>query len=233
MRGFAELAMTLALAAPAAHSADNIALSYRAQADVPPDPDPDSAFWKPVTGVIADRDQNGNPVPGHRTEIRSRWTDQNLYLLFICPYEQLYLRPNGDTTKETFGLWDWDVAEAFLGTDFQNIRRYREFEVSPRGEWVDLDIDLNKPHHEEGWTWNSGFQVRTRIDPDKRIWYAVMRIPWNAFMTAAPAPGQELRANFYRAQGAPPSRKTICWRPTHTATFHTPEAFGTLRLVEH
>jgi hypothetical protein len=31
-------------------------------------------------------------TPGHRTEIRSRWTDKNLYLLFICPYEELQMR---------------------------------------------------------------------------------------------------------------------------------------------
>ena len=35
--------------------------------------------------------------------------------------------------------------------------------MSPQGEWVDLDIDLAKPHHEDGWTWNSGFVVAARI----------------------------------------------------------------------
>src|SRR5581483_3606052 len=128
MRGFAELFLALAVAAPLTLAADNEARSFRAQADVTPDTNPDSPFWKGVAAVIADRDQSGKPVPAHRTEIRSRWTDDNLYFLFICPYQELYLKPNGDLTKETFGLWKWDVAEAFLGTDFQNIRRYREFE---------------------------------------------------------------------------------------------------------
>jgi hypothetical protein len=209
-----------------------VALSVRAPADVAPDANPDAPFWKDIHGVIADRDQSGKPVPGHRTEIRSRWTDANLYLLFICPYEQLYLKPNPDTKNETYGLWDWDVAEAFLGTDFHNIKRYREFEVSPRGEWVDLDIDLNSPHHEDGWKWNSGMQLATRVDEKTHVWYAVMRIPWTAFSAARPHPGEELRANFYRAQGPPPHRHTICWQPTHAQTFHTPEAFGRLRLVD-
>ena len=31
----------------------------------------------------------GKVVPHHRTEIRSRWTDKNVYLLFIAPYEEL------------------------------------------------------------------------------------------------------------------------------------------------
>ena len=80
-------------------------------------------------------------TPGHRTEIRSRWADKNLYLLFVCPYEELYAKPDPSYTAETNKLWEWDVAEVFIGSDFQNIKRYTEFQVSPRGEWVDLDID--------------------------------------------------------------------------------------------
>ena len=34
-----------------------------------------------------------------------------------------------------------------------DVKLYKEFEVSPQGEWVNLDIDLHKPHHEVGWTW--------------------------------------------------------------------------------
>ncbi len=234
MTGFVRLALATALASSGtlAIGEDNVATSVRAPADTAPDADPGSPFWKGIPAVIADRDQFGNPVPGHRTEIRSRWTGENLYLLFVCPYQQLYLKPNPDTKHETYGLWEWDVAEAFLGTDFQNIKRYREFEVSPRGEWVDLAIDLSSPHHEDGWKWNSGFQMATRIDEAAHIWYAEMRIPWSAFESKTPVSGQELRANFYRAQGPPPSRKEICWQPTKTPSFHTPQAFGKLRLAD-
>jgi len=66
--------------------------------------------------------------------------------------------------------------KCFLGSDFQDIQRYKEFEISPQGDWIDLDIDLHKPHHEEGWTWNSGFEVLARIDPKTHIWYGAMRI---------------------------------------------------------
>ena len=37
-------------------------------------------------------------------------------------------------------LWDRDVAEAFLQPDPSRERYYREFEVSPNGMWIDLDI---------------------------------------------------------------------------------------------
>ena len=56
------------------------------------------------------------------------------------------------------------MAEVFIGSDFKNIRRYKEFEISPQGEWVDLDINLDAPRHEDGWVWNSGFQASARID---------------------------------------------------------------------
>lgn len=204
--------------------------SFYAAADFELTADPDAPPWKAIPGVIADRDRYGNPVPGHRTEIRSRWTEKNLYLLYICPYEELYLKPNPVTEKETNRLWEYDVAEAFIGWDFQNIRRYKEFEVSPQGEWVDLDIDRDQPKPEGGWLWNSGFQVKARIDEKAKVWYAEMKIPFASIDPRPPREGNELRINLYRAQGPPASRKLICWRPVHSQSFHTPEAFGKMVL---
>jgi hypothetical protein len=55
--------------------------------------------------------------------VRSRWTKNNLYLLFVCKYEELHLKTEPATDRETNALWNWDVAEAFIGSDFANIRR--------------------------------------------------------------------------------------------------------------
>src|ERR1700710_980984 len=115
--------------------------------------DPRAPFWRGALPVYAEMDTHGHVVPGYRTEVRSRWTTDSLYLLFVCPYEELNLKPSPDTLGEANKLWNWDVAEIFLGTDFENIRRYKEFEVSPQGEWMDLDVDLALPNHEVGWTW--------------------------------------------------------------------------------
>jgi hypothetical protein len=205
--------------------------SSRAPHDATLATDPDSAFWLNSPHAFAEHDSYGKPVPGYRTEIRSRWTKDNLYLLFICPYEALYLKPSPDTVSETNQLWNWDVAEAFIGSDFQNIKHYREFELSPQGEWIDLDINLEKPHHEDGWTWNSGFQVSARIDQAAHIWYGAMRIPLAAIDSRRPTPGKTLRVNFFRSQGPPPNRKEVTWQPPMTDTFHTPERFGLLKLV--
>jgi len=205
--------------------------STKSEQDVAPSTDPRLSFWQDAGPISAENGPFGDPLPRYRTEIRSRWTDKNLYFLFICPYEQLNLKPSPSTSTETYQLWDWDVAEVFIGFDFKNIRRYKEFEMSPQGEWVDLDIDLTRPHHEDGWTWNSGFAVAARIDPRAKVWYGVMRIPFSSLEDHAPSNGDEFRVNFFRSQGPPPKRIQVVWQPTMQRTFHVPEKFGLLRLV--
>ena len=219
----------LALSSPAE---DAVIDSTRTREDMAPSTDPTISFWQSTPPVYADKDPYGQPLPRYRTEIRSRWTEKNLYFLFICPYEQLHLKPSPRTSTETNRLWEWDVAEVFLGSDFENIRRYREFEISPQGEWVDLDIDLTKPHHEDGWTWNSGFVVAARIDSASKTWYGTMRIRFSALQNRPPAVDERFRINLFRSQGPPPNRISVVWQPTMSKTFHVPEKFGQLRLIE-
>ncbi|MEO8735690.1 MAG: carbohydrate-binding family 9-like protein [Edaphobacter sp.] len=206
--------------------------SVYASQDVALDTTSYSAFWQGAEPIYLEKDVHGNLVPHHRTEVRSRWTKDNLYLLFVCPYEDLYLKPAPNTVSETNELWKWDVAELFIGSNFQNIRRYKEFELSPQAEWIDLDINLDTPHHEDGWVWNSGFQVSARIDSQAKIWYGAMRIPFAAIGQRSPADGRIFRANLFRSQGPPDRKKSITWKAPMTETFHTPERFGELKLVK-
>ena len=218
----------------AVHAKDASSMTFKsvyAVQDVPLKTDPHSSFWQKAIPVYLEADNYGKPLPRYRTEVRSRWTKDSLYLLYICPYEELYLKPDPNTKEETNRLWNWDVAEIFIGSDFQNIRRYKEFEISPQSEWVDLDIDLDLPHHEDGWKWNSGFQVAARIDRDAKIWYGAMRIPFSAIDKRAPAVGNSFRANLFRSQGPPERRVQLVWHAPMTETFHTPERFGQLELV--
>jgi hypothetical protein len=231
MNRFAGAACLLALTTGLSIGSDQIA-SKQAQRDTSADTDPNSRFWRGIPAILAERDGSGNQVPGYRTEIRSRWTGRDLYFLFICPYEQLNLKPGPKTETETNELWKWDVAEVFIGSDSKNIRRYKEFEISPQGEWIDLDIDLDAPRHEDGWVWNSGFQTSARIDQVTKTWYGFMRIPYAAVDPRPANAGNTLRVNFFRSQGARPNHKAIVWQPTQRPTFHVPEVFGTLRLVD-
>jgi hypothetical protein len=63
-----------------------------------------SIFWKEARCVELQFDSHGRPYDQHLTQVRSRWARMSLYFLFICPYEELYLRPQLVTDRETFGM---------------------------------------------------------------------------------------------------------------------------------
>jgi len=224
------LLFLLLVASMALADGPGVIVSRYAKAGFPLVADPNATIWKGIRGVFADKGPMGDAVPGHRTEIRSRWTDEYIDFLFVCPYQQLHLKPNPEIVKETNQLWDWDVAEVFIGSDLNNIRHYYEFEISPRGEWVDLDINRDHPLPQGGWLWNSGFQNKARIDEKNKVWYGVMRIPFQSIDSRTPANGLQFRVNLYRCQGSDPGRKYVAWQPTKSRSFHVPEAFGRLVL---
>ena len=194
--------------------------------------DPDAAQWKNVAGVETSHDRYGKEVPGARTEIRSRWTRRDLYFLFISQYQTQHLKGQPSKRKETWGLWEYDVVEVFIGWNALKPRQYKEFEVSPEEDWVDLDCDRDRKGTEVDWRWDSGFRARSRLDADRKIWYCGMAIPWKAIDQRQPREGNQLRLNLYRIEGAPPNRKYLAWRPVNAPSFHTPEAFGQIRLVK-
>lgn len=230
MNGFLKLVGFVLVVSSLALAADNTMESAWAAKDAGLDTNPASRFWRGAQPVYVESDSHGKRVPKYRTEVRTRWTDKNLYFLFVCPYEELSLKPDPNPKKETNELWNWDVAEVFIGSDFQDIKHYREFEVSPQGEWIDLDVDLHKPHHEDGWTWNSGFEVSARIDRRAHIWYGAMRIPYSAIDSRPAAPGNVLRVNLFRSQGPESHRQEVTWQAPMSNTFHVPERFGLLKL---
>jgi hypothetical protein len=204
------------------------ARSAFSETDAPLDTDSSSAFWRDAPVILLTRTAYGESLTGQPTEVRSRWTRKSLYVLFTCPYETLSLKPDPVTSQETNRLWEWDVAEAFIRPDDANIRRYKEFEVSPQGEWVDVDVDLDRPNHEEGWVWVSGMEVASHIDRKRRFWNGAMRIPLCSIDPRPAMAGNVLRANFFR--WCPLQRTSVAWIPTMQPTFHVPEVFGTLLL---
>ena len=232
MNGFTSVVLMLLVLSTVPQSPRHgVVECVRASQDVPLTLDPASPFWHDARVVAVEKDRFGNIVPNFRAMVRTRWTEKNIYFLFVSHYDKLHLKPSPTTQKETNELWNWDVAEAFIGSDFNDIQRYKEFEVSPQGEWVDLDIDLHKPHHEDGWMWNSGFESAARIDESSHMWYAAMRIPFSAIDHQVPVAGHTLRINFFFSQGTPAHHHELAWQPPMKETFHVPERFGLIRLV--
>ena len=194
--------------------------------------DPRSPMWRAARAAKMTRDcSSTQQYPDLATEIRGFWTDSDLYFLFICPYRSLNLFLPTAPGAPRRGLWDRDVVEMFLGDDWVNIRHYREFEIAPTGDWIDLAIDLDRPDVDRGW--RSGWTTVARIDEATKVWYAACRIPLRSVSEKPVEPGTKWRANLYRIDGDGPDsrRRFMCWQPTCVTNRdpnHVPEHFGTL-----
>jgi hypothetical protein len=194
--------------------------------------DPKSPLWRSTAQATIVKDCTHvleyNAI--HST-VRAFWTDKDLYLLFECPYKvlNLWLPAMGGGPRNK--LWDRDVVEMFLGDDWKNIRHYREFEISPTGDWIDLAIDLDKQSYDQ--SWRSGWTTMARIDKKAKVWYAAARIPLSAVTSEKVTAGAKWRANLYRIDGVggDPQRHFLCWQPTCVVNRdpnHVPENFGTI-----
>ncbi len=168
--------------------------------------------------------------PEAQTTIEAFWSDTDLYVFFRCPYKELNLFLPANHSEARMNLWDRDVVEMFVGDDWENIRHYREFEIAPTGDWIDLAIDLNRDSFDH--TWRSGWETTARIEEANKIWYAAARIPLKSISEKPVKPGTKWRINFYRidAPGDDKQRHFMCWQQTcsHQHGNHTPESFGTL-----
>jgi len=187
-----------------------------------------AASWPSANPISFCSDWQGqNPDPGRETVVRLLWSKRNLYMRFECHYRELHTFEDCEPTGRRDGLWDRDVAEAFLQPDPSQERFYKEFEVSPSGMWVDLDIFPGGRADLE-----SGLHCSVALNQPAHIWSAELTIPMQC-LTARFDPTAVWRANFYRVEGKREPRAYLAWRPTHTPqpNFHVPGAFGRLRFA--
>lgn len=184
--------------------------------------------WQSARPIVFCSDWQGkNPDPQRETQVRVLWSPQALYLRFECRYRELYLFEDSDADGRRDHLWDRDVAEAFLQPDPSRDRYYKEFEVSPNGMWIDLDIapgglaDLK-----------SGVTKSVVVDEKAHRWAAELAIPIKA-LTPNFDPKAAWRANFYRVEGPKEPRAYLAWQSTDTPepNFHVPARFGKLRFA--
>ena len=68
------------------------------------------------------------------------WSAKTLYVRFECRYRELFLFDDAEEGSRRDRLWERDVAEVFLQPDPKQPQFYKEFEISPNGLWIDLDI---------------------------------------------------------------------------------------------
>jgi alpha-galactosidase len=188
---------------------------------------PPPKAWENAKPIHFDTDWQGkNPGPHRQTQVRLLWTPEFLYLEFVAHYRLITVfddaSPNGRRDK----LWDRDVAEVFLQPDPAQLRRYKEFEVSPNGFWIDLEINDGVLQYLK-----SGLQRRVNINQLKKTWTAELAIPIKS-LTQHFDPTSVWRVNFFRVEGPSEPRFYSSWRPTDTPepNFHVPERFGFLKF---
>jgi len=190
---------------------------------------PTQEAWAKTQPVQFDADwQGAHSDPQRETEVRLLWTREMLFLRFRCRYRTLTTFSDSDPDGRRYQLWDRDVAEVFLQPNPSDPHRYWEFEISPNGKWIDLDINPDKPpgHKENP---HSGMQSRVYLDEKAKIWTAEIALPMRV-ITPTFDPKADWCVNFFRVEGPTEPRFYSSWRPTNTAkpSFHVPEAFGKL-----
>lgn len=190
---------------------------------------PGPPSWEKAVPLRFNADWQGKKAdPERETEVRLLWTTERLFLRFRAKYRVITVFPDAEPNGRRDQLWDRDVAEVFLQPDPSNLWRYKEFEVSPNGQWIDLDIAPGEKHD-----LRSGMRRRVVLNEDAKTWVAELAIPVKCLVKRFDSV-ERWRVNFYRVEGASEPRFYSAWRPTGTAVpnFHVPEAFGELVFVE-
>jgi alpha-galactosidase len=205
--------------------ADVIAVRLRQPADA--NGFPVESEWQRSEPVQFCHDWRGENLDQHRsTEVRLLWTDDQLYLRFRCHYRSIHVFSDVGRGCRRDELWERDVAEVFLQPDRFGEKYYKEFEVSPSGQWLDLEITPQGLRHI-----NSGMRSSVQVNETGNVWTADLAIPIPA-ITSAFNPAQSWRVNFFRCEGTEPERFYSAWQPTGTEkpNFHVPQKFGTLHF---
>jgi alpha-galactosidase len=186
---------------------------------------PTGESWENASPIQFDHDWQGkNNDPHRETQARLLWSLDALYVRFLARYRSITVFSDSEPNGRRDHLWDRDVAEVFLQPPGSDLRHYKEFEVSPNGFWIDLDIVRGEKRDLE-----SGLKRRVRLDEQKKIWTAEIILAMTS-LTAHFDPTKAWKANFFRVEGASEPRFYSAWKPTGTPipNFHVPEVFGVL-----
>ena len=183
--------------------------------------------WSRASPIRFSHDWRGRNEDSQRqTEVQVLWSERELYLRFRCRYRRVYVFSDASPGGRRDALWDRDVAEVFLQCDHFGEKYYKEFEVSPNGQWLDLNITPRGLEHI-----TSGMRSLVTVDEPDNEWTAYLAIPMSA-VSLQFNPSQPWRVNFFRCEGTDPERFYSAWQPTFTPVpnFHVPEKFGVLRF---
>ena len=205
------------------------AIAFRMNARTGANGFPDLSSWEAAGSLRFQADWQGkNGDPERETEVRLLWTTETLYVRFQAKYRVITVFADAEPNGRRDQLWDRDVAEVFLQPSESDRRRYKEFEISPNGMWIDLDIAPGEKH-----ALKSGLRRRVTLNETSKTWIAELALPMKSLVERFD-PTANWRVNFFRVEGPSEPRFYSAWQPTGTPipNFPVPDAFGTLTFAD-
>ena len=173
--------------------------------------------------------------PRLATSVAAWFDDEGLSLLFTAGDD----RVEATMLAHDAPLYEEDVVEVFFAPE--ELTRYFEIEVSPRGTIFDAQVDspdANRATMRVDRGWNcEGLMTAVRIVTESDGAMSVdtlLRIPFASIGRSAPRHDEKWRANFFRVDRHPRHGDEFsAWQPTMKSPpdFHVPAAFGTLLFV--
>jgi hypothetical protein len=204
-----------------------VAKAARIRSDFEPDGALDEAVWDRAQPVWVEYGSLKHDVRAElATRVRVLYSDQFIYFGWESPFTKLTVFETPSPDRERLGLWDRDVVEVFIGSDWTNINRYAEYEVAPTNER--LDVLLNLPAKEFGWDGRA--QSAVKVDRKRKVWTVEWRMPLEVLSPSKPVRGDRWRLNLYRCDRA--NDAFLAWNPVLKSSFHTPAKFGVLEFGE-
>jgi hypothetical protein len=188
---------------------------------------PGHSSWEKAQPVTFCSDWRADhPDPMRETNVQLLWSPDSLFIRFRCRYRELYVYDGIACRRDK--LWLRDVAEVFLRPETEELTQYREFEIGPSGDWLDLNIAPGIKT-----ILFCDLKSRVILDNPQHIWTAEIAIPMSALTTKFD-PREAWRLNFFRIEGQDPDRFYSAWIPTFTPqpNFHVPEVFGVLEFLD-
>jgi hypothetical protein len=211
--------------APECASVQDTAIAVRMKTALGADGFPQDDAWKSAIPVRFCADWQGKNADVQReTEVRLLWSPATLFLRFQSKYRELYTFSDQNTRHDQ--LWMRDVAEVFIQPNSESGHTYKEIEISPNGDW--LDLALTNGNRAD---LNCNMKTRAVIDAKEKGWIAELAIPTQCLAQEF-NPKSNWRVNFFRVEAAEPNRFYSTWHPTMSSkpNFHVPEVFGRLHF---
>jgi len=155
-------------------------------------------FQSIVVGTSAplrfDADWQGKNADPEERRSAATLAPEWLFLRFYVRFRVITIFPDADASGRRDQLWDRDVAEVFLQPDPSQLRRYKEFEVSPMAFGSIWTSRRGKTRFEE---WHAGPR---ELSEAKKTWVAESRC--REMFGRNDSIRAVWKVNFYRVEGA-------------------------------